>query len=146
MSGAEITQLIKTLTEIAAILDKLGVPGLIFLFLVGPAAILIVILVLEHLRNKELNQMIAQHREDNQKLVEAYRTDTQHLLAEMSSNHSEVSQYYKDNVLLTKTTQQLAGDLRETVAYNTRVLERVLGVAENNMFCPLARQNARGSK
>ncbi len=146
MSGAEITQLIKTLTEIAAILDKLGVPGLVSLFLVGPAAILIVILVLEHLRSKELNQMIAQHREDNQKLVEAYRTDTQHLLAEMSSKHSEVSQYYKDNVLLTKTTQQLAGDLRETVAYNTRVLERVLGVAENNMFCPLARQNARGSK
>lgn len=146
MSGAEITQLIKTLTEIASILDKLGVPGLVSLFLIGPAAILIVILVLEHLRGKELNEMVGRHREDNQKLVEAYRADTQRLLAEMNSKHSEVSQYYKDNVLLTKTTQQLAGDLRETVAYNTRVLERVLGVAENNMFCPLARQNARGSK
>jgi len=146
MNPGDVAQLLTSLTEIADVLDKLGVPGLISLFLVGPAFIIATILVLDHQRQKEQNRITEQHREDTQRLIEVYREDTSKMVRDMDEKHAEVSRYYKENVSLTKTTQQLASSLQETIAYNTRVLERMLSVAENNMFCPAARENARGSK
>lgn len=157
MSAAEISQLIASLTEIASVLEALGVPGLVSLLLVGPFAVFVTMLVLEHIRSKRLDtiiethrdetsQIVEKYREDTNKIVTSYREDTQKLLRDMEIKHSQVSRYYSDNVELLKTTQQLAEDLREIVVYNSRVMERVVGLAENNMFCPLARENARGSR
>ena len=146
MTPSEMAQLLTSLTEIASVLDKLGVPGLIALFLVGPAIILATILVIDFRRTNEQARIVEQHREDTRQLIEAYREDTANLLKEMDAKHAEVSSYYKENVTLTKTTQQLASSLQDVIAYNTRIMERVLAVAENNMFCPAARENARGSK
>ena len=146
MSAAEISQLIASLTEIASVLEALGVPGLVSLLLVGPFAVFVTMLVLEHIRSKRLDIIIETHRDETSQIVEKYREDTQKLLRDMEIKHSQVSRYYSDNVELLKTTQQLAEDLREIVVYNSRVMERVVGLAENNMFCPLARENARGSR
>lgn len=146
MSAAEISQLIASLTEIAAVLEALGVPGLVSLLLVGPFGVFVTMLVLEHIRSKRLDTIIETHREETSQIVEKYREDTQKLLRDMEVKHSQVSRYYSDNVELLKTTQQLAAELREIVVYNSRVMERVVGLAENNMFCPLARENARGTR
>ncbi len=157
MSAAEISQIIASLEEMASVLDALGVPGLISLALLGPFAVFVTMLVLDHHRNRRIDSIIEGHRietgdlvekfrEDTGRIMEMYREDTQKMLHEMDLKHAEVSRYYEDNVELLKTTQQLAEDLREIVTYNSRVMERVVSLAENNMFCPLAREHARGSK
>ena len=146
MNAAEITQMITALTEIASILDRLGVPGLIAILLAGPAAVLVTILILDHLRGKRLETLNEQHREENRLLIEQYRADTQKILLDYGIKHTEALQFYKDNVELVKQYKRIADGFQDVVVTNTGMMARVAGLTENNMHCPLAREAAKGRK
>ena len=145
------------MATIAGVLQQLGVPGLVALVLAAPAAVLITVLVLNHLQDRKTAAMLEVYRQDMAKLaetartealtqLEVYRADTQSILRSLGKEHSETAQYYKDNVELVKSYERMAKDLSDLVASNVRLLERLAGQISNNMYCPLVRERARGSK
>ena len=146
MNPADIAKTVEALTEIATILEKLGVPGLIALLLVGPGAVLVTILVLDHLRGKRMEKINEEHRAAAGLLVEQYRADTQSILRDYGLNHAAAVQLYKDNAELVRQYARIADNLQDVVVGNTRAMERVAGLTENNMHCPLAREKAKGQK
>lgn len=157
MSPVEMAQLLEALTAIASVLGRLGVPGLVVLVLVGPAAVLIAVLVLEYLRRRSADRVLEQYRGDTAAamerhrteaavLLESYRADTQAVLRELGNNQQETTRYYRDNVELVRAYRLVAENLQDVVVNNTRILERVLALMENNLACPMAREGARGRK
>jgi hypothetical protein len=62
----------------------------------------------------------------------------------MGAKHAEVTQFYRDNVELVKTTQRLAGDQRDLILNNTRAIEKLSHALEANFYCPAAREAAKG--
>jgi gas vesicle protein len=155
MNPADITSLVRVLSIIAGILQQLGVPGLVGLVLGGPAAVLITVLVLNHRSaqkqekalaayRKDMGDLVEKSREDASKQMEIYRADTQSILRNLGKEHSETAQYYRDNVELVKSYERVADDLSDLVATNVQVLERLVGKIDNNLFCPVARERARG--
>lgn len=64
MNPADITQLVEALQMIAGILQQLGVPGLVSLMLAGPAAVLITVLILDHLRSRRQGELLETYRSD----------------------------------------------------------------------------------
>jgi hypothetical protein len=155
MNPTDLTTLVQALSTIAGVLQQLGVPGLVALVLAAPAAVLITVLVLNHLQERKTATMLEVYRQDMTKLIEesraeagkqleVYRADTQNILRSLGKEHSETAQYYRDNVELVKAYERMADNLSDLVATNVQVLERLAGKIENNMFCPEARANARG--
>lgn len=155
MNPTDIAALVQALSTIAAVLQQLGVPGLVALVLAAPAAVLITVLVLHHLQNARTANLLETYRADMAGLTEKaraeaatqlenYRADTQHILRELGREHGETAQYYKDNVELVKSYERMAKDLSDLVAANVQALERLAGKVENNMFCPTVREGARG--
>lgn len=155
MNPAEITSLLRVLGIIAGILQQLGVPGLVMLLLGGPAAVLITVLVLNYLSARKQERVLELYRSDMTKVVaaaqeasskqlEVYRADTQAIVRELGENQKQTAQFYKDNVELVKAYERVADDLSDLVSTNVQVLERLAGKIENNMFCPVARERARG--
>ncbi|HEU6436125.1 MAG TPA: hypothetical protein VE028_01580 [Nitratidesulfovibrio sp.] len=157
MNPVELAQLVEALTAIASVLERLGIPGLVALALMGPAAVVIAILVLEHIRRRNADRMLEQYRADMTAamertrteasvLMESYRADTQAILRELGGNQEETTRYYRDNVELVKAYRAVSENLQDVVVNNTRIMERVLALMENNMACPIARDGARGRK
>ncbi|AAS95605.1 hypothetical protein [Nitratidesulfovibrio vulgaris] len=157
MNPADITQLVEALQMIAGILQQLGVPGLVSLMLAGPAAVLITVLILDHLRSRrqgelletyrsDVADMVKEMREDSACKLESYRADMQTVLRELGDHQQETAQYYRDNVELVKAYERIATGLQDVVVNNTRTMERVLSLIENNMMCPAVREAARGKK
>ncbi|GAB7492275.1 hypothetical protein [Bilophila wadsworthia] len=164
MPVEQMPQLIEALASIAEILGRLGVPGLVALVLAGPAAVLIMILVLDHLRTRHSDIRDARHRADMERmfyeyrkdmdarnsetlaLVEQHRADTQAILRDLGEKHAQVTQYYRDNVEVVKGYQRMTTDFCDVVVNNTRALERIANMSEVNMFCPMAREAATGRK
>lgn len=152
----DIAQILRILGIIAGVLQQLGVPGLVMLLLGGPAAVLIAVLVLNFLSQRKQERVLELYRKDMAKVVadaqlaaatqlETYRADTQAIVRELGENQRQTAQFYRDNVELVKAYERVANDLSDLVSTNVQVLERLAGKIENNMFCPLARQSARGS-
>ena len=164
MNPADLNTLVQAVATIAGVLQQLGVPGLVALVLAAPAAVLITVLVLNHLQDRKTAAMLEVYRQDMAKLteiaraeaetaraealtqLEVYRADTQSILRSLGKEHSETAQYYKDNVELVKSYERMAKDLSDLVASNVRLLERLAGQISNNMYCPLVRERAHGSK
>ena len=157
MNPADLTTLVQAVATIAGVLQQLGVPGLVALVLAAPAAVLITVLVLNHLQDRKTAAMLEVYRQDMAKMAETaraeaatqleiYRADTQAIVRELGRDHAETAQYYKDNVELVKSYERMAKDLSDLVAGNVRLLERLANQVSNNMYCPLVRERARGTK
>lgn len=151
----DVAQILRVLGIIAGVLQQLGVPGLVMLLLGGPAAVLIAVLVLNYLSQRKQERVLELYRKDMAKVVaeaqaaaakqlETYRADTQAIVRELGENQRQTAQFYRDNVELVKAYERVADDLSDLVSTNVQVLERLAGKIENNMFCPIAREGARG--
>lgn len=151
----DIAQILRVLGIIAGVLQQLGVPGLVMLLLGGPAAVLIAVLVLNFLSQRKQERVLELYRKDMAQVVaeaqasaarqlETYRADTQAIVRELGENQRQTAQFYRDNVELVKAYERVADDLSDLVSTNVQVLERLAGKIENNMFCPIAREGARG--
>lgn len=141
MNPAEITQALEVLSGIVQILDRLGISGLILLALSGPAIVILAVLGIEYHRSTrqraENAELLAAMREENARSrdasatqLEAYRSDTQHLVRELGANQTATDQYYKDNVDLVRGYKIVAEGLQDVVVGNTRALERLIVMLE----------------
>ncbi|CAK7024774.1 MAG: hypothetical protein DELT_02535 [Desulfovibrio sp.] len=146
-------EVIGALETVAEFLDKMGVPGLLTLFMIGPAMIVAALFALDYLRQRHAKQDAEERRKESEayraqllEMQSQHQTEMQKFARDMSTKHAEVSQFYKDNVELVKTTQRLATDMRDIITNNTRALEHLTSVAQANFFCPVAREKATGKK
>lgn len=141
MNPAELTQALEVLTGIVHILDRLGISGLILLALSGPAIVILAVLGIEYhrsIRQRDENAgLLAAMREENARSrdsaaaqLEAYRSDTRHLVHELGANQAATDQYYKDNVELVRGYKLVAEGLQDVVVGNTRALERLIVMLE----------------
>ena len=175
MEGVTVGEALSVLKSIAFFLEQLGLPGLIALLMCGPTATVLAVCFLDflrqrHMRHEEnvrrqehkkedeerrqehkadmemLRALVERHREHTSSMVERHRTDTAVILHDMGERHSVVAQFYKDNVELLKTTQRMAGDLRDIVLNNTLAMERLNNNILSNFYCPAAREAATGKK
>ncbi|WP_027188217.1 hypothetical protein [Desulfovibrio cuneatus] len=157
-------EIIGALEAIVKFIDKLGVPGLVLLLFLGPALIVVALFALDFLRQRHAKEEAEARRKETQEQAETHRKEVQEQLAELKrleerhredmdkvlydlyAKHAEVTQYYKDNVELVKTTQRLAIDMRDIITNNTRAVESLRGAVQGNFFCPAAREAATGKK
>lgn len=146
-------ELIGALETLAAFFEKMGIPGLLMLVMLGPAMIIVALFALDYLRQRHACQDAEERRKESEayraqliKMQSQHQMDMQKFARDMSAKHTEVTQFYKDNVELVKTTQRLATDMRDIITNNTRALEHLTSVAQANFFCPMAREKATGKK
>lgn len=146
-------EVISALETLVTFLDKMGIPGLVILLMVGPAAIIIALFALDYIRQRHARKDAEERRKEAeayriqlQKMQNQHQSDMQNFMRDMNNKHTEVAQFYKDNVELVKTTQRLATDMRDIITNNTRALEHLASVAQANFFCPVAREKATGKK
>ena len=154
---SQLPQMVESLTTVATVLERLGVPGLLALMIAGPAAVIVALIFINHTNTKTLTAMHEQARRDMQDMsskaraesatiLAAYREDTLKIVRELGENQRETAQYYKDNVELVKMCQRTADDLSDIIVSNTAAWQRVVANMDNNMYCPAARESARGKK
>jgi hypothetical protein len=157
-------ELINALQTMAAFLEEMGIPGLIGLILIGPAMMVIAVFALDYLRQRHtgkietarqaeakadrelIREIIEKYQAETRSLVEQHRAETAGIMRDLGEKHAEVTQYYKDNVELARSTQRLATDMRDIIVNNTRAVERLTNAVETNFFCPAAREAATGKK
>ena len=146
-------EVIGALETLAAFFEKMGIPGLVMLIMLGPAMIIVALFALDYIRQRHAKQDTDQRRKESEEyraqlvnMQSQHQADMQNFMRDMSAKHAEVTQFYKDNVELVKTTQRLATDMRDIITNNTRALEHLTSVAQANFFCPVAREKATGKK
>lgn len=130
MNPAEVAKAVDALTEIANVLDRLGIPGLVFLVLSGPALVLVAILAIEYHRSRKAQDMVETMRTETRAMLETYRADTQNILRELGANQDQTDQYYRDNVVLVQQYERVAKGLQDVVVGNTRAMERLITMLE----------------
>lgn len=142
MDPATLTQVVTALSIIAKIIDALGVGGII------------AVLLLSHVNNRRLSEMVKAYRDDHDKRFddyqdksderfEAFRKLVDSILKEHSSMFREVVQFYKDNVELVKVTQKLADEHVDVISLNTRMLQKMVDRIDSNQFCPAVKERMK---
>jgi hypothetical protein len=157
-------EIISALVALAAGLEEWGLPGIIALLLLGPLMTVLAVFALDYLRRRTERQdaedrrleakadreltreLMEKHRTETAVLVERHREETTSILRDLGAKHAEVTQFYKDNVELVKTTQRMAGDMRDLILNNTRAMEKLSNAIEANFYCPIVRESATGKK
>jgi hypothetical protein len=168
-------EIITALVALAKGLEELGLPGLIALLMLGPLMTVIAVFALDFFRQRHVRQeeearraeakadrelilavmernrvesaaLQERHRAEGAALQEQHRAETASILRDLGEKHAEVTQYYKDNVELLKTTQRIAEDLRDIIVANTRAFDRLSNTIEANFYCPVVREHATGKK
>lgn len=139
-------EVISALETLADFLEKMGVPGLLALFVIGPAMIIVALFALDYMRHRHAIQDTEQRRKEAEEyrnqlrvLQESHRAEMGIILNDLGKKHAEVVQFYKDNVELVKITQRLAHDMRDIVTNNTRAMEHLASAVNNNFYCPAVR-------
>ena len=129
-SGIELGQMVEALTQIAGILQQLGVPGLVALAFSGPAILIMAMLGLDYMRQRAFSIAIEQIRSEMRANIEIYRTDAQTFMKELGDNQANTDQYYRDNVELVKKYESMAENLFTAIVANTRVSEKLVTILE----------------
>ena len=141
MNPEQINALISAAQSISAVLQQLGVPGLLCLALAGPACVIVAMLWFDHGRAVRQEHQLAVYREDMEKqqkafretverVLEIYRADTQNILRDVAGQHAEVVAYYRDNVKLVREDESVASALQSIIVNNTRAVERLITIIE----------------
>lgn len=166
MDAASAATVVTAMEALAKIVNSLGVGGVLALLLLWPVLFTAAVLAIMVWANLKLSRLLDTYRSDMASQVIAYREDmgtqiavfradmaqqteahrvrVDAILREYGRSQEEVSQYYKNNVELLKTTQGLADDLQDVVLLNTRTCEAMSEKIKNNQFCPVARRNSGG--
>lgn len=130
MNAVDMGQLIDALTKIAAVLNSLGVPGLVGLALCGPAAVLCTLLAIDYHRSRKFEALVEAMRAENSRIMEMHRGDIEKTVRELGNNQKSTARYYENNVELVKQVWRMAEGYQDIVIGNTRALERLATILE----------------
>ena len=126
MTGVDMAQLAESLAKIAAVLNSLGVPGLVALAFAGPASVLCVILAIDYHRSRKVQEVVEAMRAETRVVLENYRGDTQQLVREFTAGIARTEKFYRDNVELVKQCSRMAEGYQDVVVSNTRAVEQLV--------------------
>jgi hypothetical protein len=135
MDPATAEAALKTGAALITVINALGPWGLLALVLGTNLAVPLVVLVFWFVNAK---------RQD--KLVEGYRADMNHALKEYGAALGTVSKYYEDNVELVRDFQKIADGFQSVVVLNTQAMQRLVDRVDNNLWCPVLREQIKGQK
>lgn len=130
MTGPETARLLEAVTAIAEILERVGVPGLVGLILLGPGLVLCAIIMVEYHRSRRIQELVETARAEGRAVLEIYRADTRQVLRELGEGIQQNMRFYRDNVELVKQYDFLAKNLQDVVVSNTRATERLIVMLE----------------
>ncbi|WP_446424073.1 transcriptional regulator [Mailhella sp.] len=120
MNPNELTAALTALQPLIESLSSLSVSGIIILLASLPVMVIAALMVLDY-----------KHARRMERLLEAYRKDTQDSLQEVAARHAEVAEFYKKNVSLVKSYERTADALQTLVVNNTRAVERLTAIIEH---------------
>lgn len=100
-----------SLPQIIAIVNVLGLPGLIVIFWYVDG------------------RRMTHYQKQTEKILRQYKDDV-----------DLVTRYYKANVELVERYEKLADDLSDIIHLNTQVQTRLVEKIDNNLFCPIIRE------
>jgi hypothetical protein len=109
-----------TLEQISMVFNMFGLPGVIFIIWWVDQRRIVSI---QEGSREQVNKILAQYKDDVKK----------------------VSDYYTRNVELVERYERLSDDLAGIIHLNTQVQTQLVEKIQNNMFCPLVRDNAKRS-
>lgn len=146
-------ELLSVLQGVMEFADKLGVPGFVALIFAGPVLIVVALFALEWFRHRdEMRREEARRAEQKEyfafirDLQDQHSKDIDKQLRDLAAKHTEVVEFYNENVGLVKQYQRLATDFRDVVINNTRAVEHLTSIGQANFFCPVAREKATGKQ
>lgn len=105
-----------TLEQISMLFNLFGLPGVIF--------------VIWWIDQRRIASIQDDHREQVSLILAQYKEDVK-----------KVSDYYNRNVELVERYERLSDDLSGIIHLNTQVQTQLVEKIQNNMFCPLVRDN-----
>jgi hypothetical protein len=130
MKTIDLDRLVQSLAQIAELLERIGLPGLVVLALAGPALVLCAIILVEYQRGRRTQETVENIRVEGRLLLETYRADSQSILRELGESIRDNEQYYRNGMELVKQYDFLAKNLQDVVVSNTRATERLIVMLE----------------
>lgn len=130
MNNMDMAKLVDSLSAIASLFERIGLPGLVVLLLLGPAMVLCAVLLVEYHRSHRVQEIVEAARSEGRSMMEIYRADTQRILRELGTGIEQNVRFYRDNVDLVKQYDFLAKNLQDVVVSNTRATERLIVMLE----------------
>lgn len=144
MDAATVAAVASGLAAIAKIVQALGPGGIIALVLAWPLLMVLVVTAILVWSNVKLGRLLDAYRTDLGNQFEAFKAQTREAMDSHAEALRRVSNYYDDNVKLVQSWERIADGMQDVVVSNTRAMERLSTLVENNMFCPEARKGAGG--
>lgn len=105
-----------SMPELIVLINLLGLPG--------------IIVIIWFVDQKKINKQHENHQKMVAEILKNYKADV-----------DKVSTYYERNVELVERYEKHADDLSEIIHLNTQVMTRLVEGINNNMFCPVIRDN-----
>lgn len=121
----EITAMITVLRNLLIFLEQIGLPGLLIMFIIGPVIVLCLIIYMNHLANVRSEKQQAENRKANEKLLEAYRKDTQEILRQITKKNEELIDSNEKLVLRLKSCEEQSSVMHTMVINNTLAMEQL---------------------
>ncbi len=118
-----------SLPQIIAIVNVLGLPGLIVIFWYVDG------------------RRMAHYQKQTEEILKQYKTDTDKILLQYKDDVGQVTRYYQSNVELVERYEKTAGAMSDIIVNNTLVYSKLVEKIDNNLFCPVIREKGpkRGS-
>ncbi|MCH5277492.1 MAG: transcriptional regulator [Desulfovibrionaceae bacterium] len=119
MGATELSAAISAVEPLIKSLIALGLPGIILILAAIPTLAIVAVFAMNSRQTRRMERML-----------EAYRADTQKILADMGQKHEEVADFYRKNVSLVKNYERMADVLQTVVVNNTRAMEHLSTIIE----------------
>lgn len=123
--------------QVIAIVNLLGLPGLIVIFWYVDAR------RMAH-QQVHMDNVVQQHQKDTTKILQQYKADTEKILGRYEDNVNRVTRYYEANVELVERYEKTAQSMSDIIVNNTLVYSKLMEKIDNNLFCPVLREKGPG--
>lgn len=128
--GNEVNAAISAALPLIESLFALGLPGIIIMLAAIPALVIAVVFILDYRHGKRIERVLEAYRQDTQEALRAISEKHEAILREMSEKHEETAEFYRKNVTLVKNYEKMNDTLQTLVVNNTRAMEHLTVVIE----------------
>lgn len=122
---AEVTAMITVLRNLLIFLEEIGLPGLLIIFMLGPAVVLSLIIYMNHLANVRSEKQQSENRKSNEQLLEAYRKDMQEVLRQIGNKNDELISSNEKLIIRLKDCEEHRNVMHTMIVNNTVAMEQL---------------------
>lgn len=128
--GNDLSAAISAALPLVESLFSLGLPGILLLLASIPALVIAVVCILDYKHGKRVEKVLEAYRTDTQRSLRVLNEKFETSLHEVSEKHAEVAEFYRKNVTLVKNYEKMNDTLQTLVVNNTRATERLTTMIE----------------